>query len=314
MPTYSGTVKRVKPRVNVMRGYTGNEPQSLSRSAPCSSTAKDFIKSGQAIALDGSEEWILATKDSAVVYIAYHDSEDTDVLSCGKLMGFSTLGSYELETAYTTSAGLAAATGPDLAVKVSTTAGSLTIDGFGNGAGPALGRTSTAAVDLSGGGKLVSLDAAGGVLGGTQPLGEDDSSDAWGSSGAASGGDIGWAIATIVQDDVDVTLSIGGSDYVVPTVAFNTDANTTVGDIKTAIDTLVLATQALDAAIKTVTVATNVITITTHAGTANNVVLTAASDDVNDTIVATDDASGTQGTDATATTNKQVLRWITTAS
>ena len=56
MPRFEGTVNRDKPRVNVMRGYTGNEPQSLSRSAP---PAVD-IESGQAIKLDGSEEWILA--------------------------------------------------------------------------------------------------------------------------------------------------------------------------------------------------------------------------------------------------------------
>ena len=301
MPRYEGTVKRARPRVNVMRGYTGNEPQSLSRSAPVASGVT--IKSGQAIALNGAEEWDLATHTDPVVYIAYHDSDDTDVKSCGKLLGFSSLGSYELETAYTTAAGLAAATGPDLGVEVSNaTAGSLTITGAGDSANTVvLGRTSTAAVDLSTGG-----------LGGYSPLGEDDSSDAWGSSGAATGGNVTHTFTGLASSGVDVTLTIGGTDYTVPTVAFNTNQNTTVADIKTAIDTLVLATQDLDAAIKTVAVATNVITITTHDGTANNVTVSAVSDDGIDTITVTE--GGTQGTEASATTSKNVLRWVTTAS
>lgn len=302
MPRYEGTVKRTRPRVNVMRGYTGNEPQSLSRSAPVASGVT--IYSGQAIADNGSGEWRLATSTSKVVYIAYHDSDDTDVKSCGKLLGFSALGSYELETAYATDTGLAAANGPDLVVQVSNaTPGSFTINGAGDAGGSnvALGRTSTAAVDLSDGGR-----------GGYTPLGQDDSSEAWGTSGAATGGNVTHTFSGIATSGVDVTLTIGGTDYAVPTVAFNANQNATVADIKSAIDTLVLATQDLDAAIKTVTFATNVITITTHDGAANNVTVSAVADDGVDTITVTE--GGTQGTDAPATTSKNVLRWVTTAS
>ena len=34
------------------------------------------------------------------MFFAYHDSTDTDVVSCGKLLGFSALGKFELETAW----------------------------------------------------------------------------------------------------------------------------------------------------------------------------------------------------------------------
>ena len=165
MPRYDGTVKRVKPRVNVMRGYAGNEPHSLSRSAPVGTGVDVF--SGQAIALVAGE-WQLATSTSPVVYIAYHDSSDTDVLSCGKLLGFSTLGEYEIESGYFTALGQAAATAADLVVEVSAlTSGSFTVAGAGGGddAGTiALGRTSEATLDLADSNTL---------HGGVRPLAED---------------------------------------------------------------------------------------------------------------------------------------------
>lgn len=99
MPTYTNGVLRSRPRVNVPRGYHGNEPQSITKSAP----VKDgvTIYSGQAIELK-SDKWELADDSSpmASVYIAYHDSEDTDVTSCGKLLGFSVLGEFEIESAW----------------------------------------------------------------------------------------------------------------------------------------------------------------------------------------------------------------------
>jgi hypothetical protein len=240
------------------------------------------------------------------VYIAYHDSDDTDVKSCGKLLGFSALGSYELETAYTTSAGLTAANAAGLGIQVSTTDGSLTITGAGDHGGSTivLGRTSTAAVDLSNsqrGGYAVNL-------------GEDDSSDAWGSSGSAAAGDVKYAFASNgTTDGFDVTLTVGTHSATV-NAGWNTSINQTTSDVKDAIDVLLTTDQTLDAAISSIVLATNTIKINTYAGTANNVVLTAAADGTTDTMSATDDASGAQGTDATSTTSKEVLRWVTTAS
>tara|TARA_B100002019_G_scaffold289136_1_gene304127 strand:- start:450 stop:992 length:543 start_codon:yes stop_codon:yes gene_type:complete len=107
MATYKNTAgtanpeKRDKPRVNVLRGYPGNETTALTRSLPCSVA----IKSGQAIAVgsgNNAGQWVLAAQSHAAnkVFIAYHDSSDPDVISCGKLLGFSALGGFELETGY----------------------------------------------------------------------------------------------------------------------------------------------------------------------------------------------------------------------
>ena len=109
---HAGPVLRTKPRANVLRGYTGNEPQSLSRSVGVA--ASQTIKSGQAIVMNASGLWILAGDNDGhnVVYLAMHDATtdvsanltyantDTDVLSSGKLLGLSLLGSYEIETGY----------------------------------------------------------------------------------------------------------------------------------------------------------------------------------------------------------------------
>ena len=106
MPTFTNGVLRDFPRVNVPRGYAGNEPQAITKSAPVNSSAT--IKSGQPIALV-SDEWVQAddSHSSSQIYIAYHDSDDTDVQSCGKLLGFSVLGEFEIETPWVQTNGLA---------------------------------------------------------------------------------------------------------------------------------------------------------------------------------------------------------------
>ena len=99
MATYTNGELRDRPRVNVPRGYFGNETTGISKSAPVTNGVT--IKSGQPIALV-SDKWVLATNahSKSQVYIAYHDSDDTDVESCGKLLGFSVLGEYEIESGY----------------------------------------------------------------------------------------------------------------------------------------------------------------------------------------------------------------------
>jgi hypothetical protein len=53
-------------------------------------------------------EWVQAdhTHSASQVFIAYHDSEDTDVVSCSKLLGFSIIGDFEIETAWVNTDGL----------------------------------------------------------------------------------------------------------------------------------------------------------------------------------------------------------------
>jgi len=111
MPTLQNGVLRIRPRVNVTRGYTGNEPGNITRSAPldasvtnAGSVSTDTIYSGQVMELTSAGKFKLATSTtlSKNAYIAYHDSTDTDVDSCGKILGFSCLGNFEIESAWAT--------------------------------------------------------------------------------------------------------------------------------------------------------------------------------------------------------------------
>jgi len=148
MATYLNTAgaanpeTRTKPRLNVLRGYPGNETTALSRSL----SPKVAIKSGQAVTDNGSGEWILALNTHGVgkVFIAYHDSTDPDVISCDKLLAFAVVGSYELETGYFKGADVFASGDP---VYVDTVGGQLTKTS--NAGAPAIGYASAAVVDWS---------------------------------------------------------------------------------------------------------------------------------------------------------------------
>ena len=90
-------VKRAKPRLVVRRGYAGNETSALSRSLPCS----EAIKSGELVT-PVAGEWAKAEAVTAagLLYLAYHDSSDPDVISCNALLAFDLNGDYEFETGY----------------------------------------------------------------------------------------------------------------------------------------------------------------------------------------------------------------------
>lgn len=138
-----GEYRRVKPRVNVLRGYPGNEPTSLTLSAK--PKAAEGILSGQVISLDVNNEWVKGAATGAVAYIASQDQIDTDVVSSGLLLGFSCAGKFEIETAYfVADAGLAV---NDVALKAGTSgnAGSLAIADWGD-AVDILGQTSRGGV------------------------------------------------------------------------------------------------------------------------------------------------------------------------
>jgi hypothetical protein len=96
-----GEYRRTKPRINILRGFRGNEPQSLTFSAkPATGQA---IKSGMLIVLNDSGQWVKcdsASHGGKVPYFAYSDDTDTDVVSSGLLLGISCLGDFELQTAY----------------------------------------------------------------------------------------------------------------------------------------------------------------------------------------------------------------------
>jgi hypothetical protein len=92
-----GTYQRIAPRVNVLRGYMGNEPYGRSYSAPVASGVT--ILSGQLISLS-SGSWVLGVTAGSEPFIAFADSTDTDVISSGLLLGLSCAGQYEIETAW----------------------------------------------------------------------------------------------------------------------------------------------------------------------------------------------------------------------
>ena len=95
-----GEYRRTKPRINILRGFAGNEPQSITHSAE--PTAGQDIKSGQLIVLVAGK-WVKcdsAAHAGLVPYFAFQDQTDTDVISSGLLLGISCLGEFELQTAY----------------------------------------------------------------------------------------------------------------------------------------------------------------------------------------------------------------------
>jgi hypothetical protein len=106
-------VQRVKPRLVVRRGYAGNETSALSRSLP----AGEAIKSGQLVT-ESAGTWVVAGNIAAagVLFIAYHDSSDPDVISCNKLLAFDLNGDYEFETGYYTDGGAPANLGQGVAL------------------------------------------------------------------------------------------------------------------------------------------------------------------------------------------------------
>lgn len=96
-----GEYRRTKPRLNILRGFAGNEPQSITHSAK--PKAAEAIMSGMLIVLDDNGEWVKcdsASHGGRVPYFAFQDQSDTDVQSSGLLMGISCLGEFELQTAY----------------------------------------------------------------------------------------------------------------------------------------------------------------------------------------------------------------------
>ena len=96
--TYGEKGRRTKPRVNVLRGYPGNESTSYTRSAK--PKLNEGIKSGQVISLDTNGQWILGCAQGHMPYIAFHDQSDPDVDSCGLLLGLSCAGDFVIETGY----------------------------------------------------------------------------------------------------------------------------------------------------------------------------------------------------------------------
>jgi len=99
----SDYIRRAKPRVEVLRGWNPNEPNTFTQTARAKSG--ETILSGQLMHLlwdssDSVYEWVLGGLASTVPYIAVQDDQDEDVLECGAMTGLSCAGQFEIETAY----------------------------------------------------------------------------------------------------------------------------------------------------------------------------------------------------------------------
>jgi hypothetical protein len=102
---YNTVYYRTAPRVNVLRGFWGNENLYITSSFPvdASITASQGIFSGQLMYVSPTGTWLLATATAAkgkAVYIAMEDSTDSDVVSVGKLLGLSCSNTVDVQTPY----------------------------------------------------------------------------------------------------------------------------------------------------------------------------------------------------------------------
>lgn len=103
-----GTIKRAKPKLNVLRGFKPNEPDSYAVGAPVASGVT--VLSGQIVYLDwisadSQYVWKVGCAPGATPHIALQDSVDPDVVAAGSLVGLSCAGQFEVQTGYYTATG-----------------------------------------------------------------------------------------------------------------------------------------------------------------------------------------------------------------
>jgi hypothetical protein len=150
----AGIYQRTKPRLNVLRGYNGNQTRGLTYSAvPKSGEA---ILSGMLISLDSNNQWVKGVAAGKTPYFAWQDQSDTDVLSSGKLTGLSCAGDYELETGYYVTGSyvqdsplIAGTSGNAGSVDLGAALASITVDIIGFASGSPNGSTGTPLIDIS---------------------------------------------------------------------------------------------------------------------------------------------------------------------
>ena len=115
MGYYPKVYTRIKPRIKVLRGYTGNVPLSMQTSFPCKlpidnnpANLMTMIQSGQLISTDPvTGAWVLGCPDGRLPYFALQDQLDSDVQATadkrnpgGILTAISCLGDFVVETGW----------------------------------------------------------------------------------------------------------------------------------------------------------------------------------------------------------------------
>jgi hypothetical protein len=92
------------PRLNILRGYWGNENFGLTAAVPVDASVASGPFSGQVMFINTSGNWVLASSASTpkgqCPYLSMEDVADSDVVSVGKLTGLSCAGNYEVQTPY----------------------------------------------------------------------------------------------------------------------------------------------------------------------------------------------------------------------
>lgn len=105
MENYGPISQRLKPRVEVLRGYKPENP-AHSQMARYPVAEDELIQSGQHItpqwnATTDRYEWVIGVDSSSLEhYIALEDYNDPDVLQAGVLPALSCAGQYEIQTPY----------------------------------------------------------------------------------------------------------------------------------------------------------------------------------------------------------------------
>ena len=104
MNNYGQISQRLKPRVEVLRGY---QPENFDAQMARYPVAEgELILSGMHItpkwnAVNDRYEWVIGFDDSSLDhYVALEDHDDPDVLQAGVLPALSCAGQYEIQTPY----------------------------------------------------------------------------------------------------------------------------------------------------------------------------------------------------------------------
>jgi hypothetical protein len=159
-----GITVRTKPRIQVLKGFDPMSNAGLKQTAFVKSGVT--IYSGQAITLEwvagnSRYEWVLATRANALagqtVYFADKDSTDGDVIE-GGLSGYSSLGNYEIQTAFFKADDTY---NVDTLLTISTVAGSLAELPEASASYPIVGKVTRKKTNGGTGGDLLQNAAAG---------------------------------------------------------------------------------------------------------------------------------------------------------
>jgi hypothetical protein len=103
MPQYGLANQRTFAKMEVLRGFSDNEPTGLSASLPVKTG--ETILSGEVVTKywNGTleqYEWVRGGSGEGIPHFAFDESANEDVIEAGKLLALSCAGSYEIQVAH----------------------------------------------------------------------------------------------------------------------------------------------------------------------------------------------------------------------